>query len=700
MRSSKRLVGRPFAIVGVGASAGGLEAFTQLMSALPADSGMAFVLVQHLDPGHVSLLAEALAKVTAMTVKQADDGDVVAPNCVYVAPPKGQLTVEAGVLHLTPRPSQRRKATLPIDTFLRSLADAHGSHAIGVILSGNASDGTDGLRAIKSADGITFAQEPASARFDGMPRSAVDAGVVDYVLPIPDLAVELIRLSHHPYVVDEDAGFDPETRASVIEVLRRVVGVDFGDYKPATFERRLARRMAVRNIDTLPTYLALLEAEPTEATHLYEAILVHVTSFFRDPEAFESLRRLVFPEIMKSHAEGQAIRVWVTGCASGEEVYSLAILLLEFLASESQSCPIQIFGSDISDAVIDKARQGIFAESALQDVDDERRRRFFTRVEGGYRINKSVRDLCVFVRHDLTADPPFSKLDLVTCRNVLIYFDQPLQKRVLPILHYALNPKGFLMLGRTESISGFASLFSPVDRANKVFSRTATASVLRFAPRSEMPPLGTPPMRLPRLEVSQRFGTLSGQLDRLLLNRYSPPGVVINERMEILQFRGETGAFLQPAPGRPQNSLMKMVRPGLGVALRAAVARARIDSDMVRSADVEIEVGGALCDIVVLPVPGSVDDVEPMLLVLFEPSTRSRLNAPSATPANEAVPAATADAVQRSRKLELELAATREYLQSLVDAQDQTNEELNGANEELLSGNEELQSLNEELETA
>ncbi len=700
MRRSKRDVRPSFPIVGVGASAGGLDALTQLFSALPDDLGMAFVVVQHLDPAHPSLLAEALAKVTAMAVTQAKDGDVVASNCVYVGPPNTQLTIAAGVLHLAPRTNQRRKNTLPIDAFLRSLAETHGSHSIGVILSGNASDGTDGLRAIKGSDGITFAQDPQSAKFDGMPRSAVDAGVVDYVLPIAELATELARLSHHPYIANEGSAFDPETRESVIALLRTTVGVDFSNYKVATFDRRLARRMALRNTDTLSAYLALLTAEPREATQLYEDILVHVTSFFRDAEAYDCLRTRVFPEIIKSRGEGQPIRVWVAGCSSGEEVYSMAILLLEVLGSEARECPIQIFGSDISEAIIQKARQGIFPESALEDVDDERRRRHFTKVETGYRINKNVRDLCVFVRHDLTSDPPFSKLDLVTCRNVLIYFDQALQKRVLPILHYALNPKGFLLLGRTESISGFASLFTPIDKANKVFSRTATPSVLRFAPRPEAPPMASPASRIPRGELAQRFGSLTSQLDRLLLGRYSPPGVVINERMDILQFRGETGAYLQPAPGKPQNNLMKMARPGLAVALRAAVTKARAESISVRTADVEIEPGGDLCDVVVVSVPGSADDVEPLLLVLFEQSTVSRGVKPAGAAGEDVVALLPADPTQRSRKLEIELAATRDYLQSLVDAQDQANEELNVANEELLSGNEELQSLNEELETA
>jgi two-component system CheB/CheR fusion protein len=470
-----------FPIVGVGASAGGLEAFTQLLEELPSDTGMAFVLIQHLDATHASFLADALAKTSEMPISQAVDGERVEPNHVYVIPPNADLAILHGALTLLPRPSQGRRPHLPIDFFLRSLAAERGSHAIGVILSGTASDGTEGLRAIKGEDGITFVQEPRSAKFEGMPRSAIDAGVVDYSLQIHELAQELVRLSRHPYVSANQ--FPPPRRDEItlnkiFVLVRSAVGVDFSEYKAPTFDRRLARRMALRKVDVLADYLALLQEDPNEVHSLYEDILIHVTSFFRDAEVFEGLKAQVFPSLLSAKADGASLRFWVAGCSLGEEVYSLAIALLEFLGNAASTRPIQIFGSDVSEKAIERARSGVYPDAALRDVSDERRRRYFTKLDAGFRINKTVRDLCVFVRHDLARDPPFSKLDLVSCRNVLIYFGPALQKRVLPTLHYALNQGGILLLGRTESIAGFGQLFEPLDKAHKFFLRSASASAL------------------------------------------------------------------------------------------------------------------------------------------------------------------------------------------------------------------------------
>ena len=567
-----------FPIVGVGASAGGLEAFTQLLKHLPADSGMAFVLIQHLDPTHTSFLRDALAKATPMTVSQAEDGTAVEPNHVYVIPPDADISIHGGRLTLAARPVDGRRSHLSVDGFLRSLAADRGSHAIGVVLSGNASDGTEGLRAIKAENGITFAQDPDSAKYGEMPRNAVNAGVVDAALAIPELARELVRLSRHPYVAAVEgppATGGADVRNQILMVVRNAVGVDFGEYKLATVERRLARRMAVRRAEDEQAYLALLQGDPEEARALYEDILIHVTSFFRDPAVFDALASQILPAILKDKPDGAPIRVWVAGCSSGEEVYSIAIALLELL--EGSSRPVQIFGSDLSEPIIAKARAGLYSDASLRDVSDERRRRYFVKADRGYRINKTVRDLCVFVQHDLARDPPFSKLDLVSCRNVLIYFDQALQKRVIPSLHYALNQPGYLLLGHTESISGFAQLFSVADKANKIFTRTALPSTLRFAPRFDPRrverPLAEPD---PRTQVRGRVD-VAKHLDRMLLARYAPPGVLINDQMEILQFRGQTGSFLQPAPGEPQSDLIKMARPGLIGALRAAVAEVKRD---------------------------------------------------------------------------------------------------------------------------
>ncbi len=686
------LGGAAFPIVGVGASAGGLDAFTQLLKHLPADTGMGFVLIQHLDPTHASFLRDALAKATTMPVSQATDGTAVEPNHVYVIPPDADISIQRGRLTLASRAGDGRRSHLSVDGFLRTLAADRGSHAIGVVLSGNASDGTEGLRAIKAENGITLAQDPESAKYGEMPRSAVNAGVVDYALAIPDLAGELVRLSRHPYVAAVDgppAAGDADARNQILMVVRKAIGVDFGEYKPSTVERRLARRMALRRVQDEQAYLALLHGDPAEARALYEDILIHVTSFFRDPALFDALESQVLPAILKDKPDGAPVRIWVAGCSTGEEVYSIAISVLEVLGNSSR--PVQIFGSDLSEPVIAKARAGLYPDTALRDISDERRRRYFVKADRGYRINKAVRDLCVFVQHDLARDPPLSKLDLVSCRNVLIYFDQALQKRVIPSLHYALNEPGFLLLGHTESISGFGQLFSVVDKANKIFTRTALASALRFAPRFD-PRRVERPTADPATRTTVRGRVDIGKhLDRMLLARYAPPGVLINERMEILQFRGRTGSFLQPAPGDPQNDVIKMARPGLISALRAAVAEAKREMAPVRRNGVEVDQDGLTrrCNVVVLPFTGYPDVKEPLFVVLFEEAAAAE------QPGREQ-----ADENRRLQRLEHELVATKEYLQSLIEEHGQTNDDLGSANEELVSGNEELQSMNEELETA
>ena len=693
-----------FPVVGIGASAGGLEAFTQLLKHLPPDTGMAFVLIQHLDPAHSSFLPEALAKATKMAISQPSNGTRVKPNHVYVIPPEADITIHDGVLAVVPRMPDEQRPHLPIDLFFRSLATARGSHAIGVVLSGTASDGTEGLRAIKAENGISLAQNPASAKFAEMPRSAMDAGVVDGALPIPDLAAELVRLSRHPYLAANaevhaapSSEGDEVLTSRILSLVRTIVGVDFSEYKRPTFERRLARRMALRRADGLKGYLALLERDPDEVRALYEDILIHVTSFFRDPEVFVTLETQIFPSIIQQKPAGAPIRIWVAGCSTGEEVYSLGISLLEVLGQATN--PVQIFGSDLSEATIARARAGVYPDSALRAVSDERRRRYFVKGDRGYRINKTIRDLCVFVQHDLARDAPFSKLDLVSCRNVLIYFDALLQRRILPTFHYALNQPGYLLLGRTESISGFGRWFSTVDKESKLFARTAVPSTLRFAPAKSAPQPERPAPDAPSPVPTRRTLDLGRHLDRVLLARYAPPGVLVNDKMEVVQFRGETGSFLQPAAGEPQNDLIKMARPGLVSPLRAAIADAKREMAPVLRSGIEVDEGGfkRTCNLVVFPFTGPPEVKEPLYVVLFE----------------ETVPAETggADVKRRRRtdwldermripKVEHELMATKEYLQSLIEEHGRTNDDLGSANEELVSGNEELQSMNEELETA
>ena len=495
---------RLFPVVGVGASAGGLEAFTQLLRHVPPDTGMAFVLVQHLDPTHTSLLGEVISRATEMPVAEAADGVRVEPDHVYVIPPNadlgmadGRLTVASGAAGARPH--------LPIDAFFRDLARERGPRAIGVVLSGTASDGTEGLRAIQAENGVTIAQEPASAKFPGMPESAIAAGVVDQALPIVGIAEALTRLAKHPYVAagKPEGARDDDAIAAICGVVRRATGVDFTAYKASTFDRRLARRMALRQTATHPEYLALLERDAEEPIALYEDALIHVTSFFRDPEVFDALKRDVFPAILAHKTERAPVRVWVAGCSTGEEVYSLAIALLEYLSDGAGdgSHAVQLFGTDASERAIERARRGVYAEGALRDIGEERRRKYFTKVDGAFVIRKSVRDLCVFVHHDLATDPPFSKLDLVSCRNVLIYFGPDLQRRIVAMLHYCLVQPGFLLLGASESIGGFPDLFSVVDKDHKIFARTAAASALTFTSRTESRPL---PRAAQRWRTSRR----------------------------------------------------------------------------------------------------------------------------------------------------------------------------------------------------
>jgi two-component system CheB/CheR fusion protein len=739
--STSRAPGAPVTVVGIGASAGGLDAFTQLLTHLPPDSGMAFVLIQHLDPAHKSFLGEALCKATQMPVTQAVNGELPQPNHVYVIPPDADISIEGGMLTLVPRPSDTGKSHLhlPIDSFFQALAMERRNGAVGVVLSGTASDGTEGLRAIKAQGGITFAQTPATAKFAGMPQSAVDAGVVDHVLPVSALARELVRLSSHPYLsaaadpegegpssmdsadsadsgrsVDllppassagwgrADSGNNAVVMTQIMNVVKTVVGVDFSEYKSPTFERRLARRLALRGIETLGAYLSLLEGDPAEVRALYEDTLIHVSSFFRDPDAFATLKRLVFPEILKHKDEAAPIRIWVGGCSTGEEVYSLAIALLEFLGDSPNPHPVQIFGSDVSQQSIQSARAGKYLESAMVGVSEEQRRRYFTKVEAGFRISKSVRDLCVFVRHDLARDPPFSRLDLMSCRNVLIYFDQPLQKRLIPTFHHSLNEPGFLLLGRSEYISGFANLFYPVDKASKIFARSAGPSNVRYETRPEMHPTHPYPAALGGTAFPRRAADIGGHLDRLLLERYAPPGVLVNERMEILQFRGQTGAYLEPAPGEPQHNLIKMARGGLLGTLQMILARAKTEMAPVRANGVEVDQDGftRTCDIVVVPFIGLPETDEPLFVVLFEEVRPSTEGSPVTSEDLSPPESSSEKNASKVPKLTHELAATKQYLHALIEEHGRTNDELGSANEELVSGNEELQSLNEELETA
>src|SRR5258708_6867480 len=466
-------------VVGIGASAGGLEAMRQLLEQLPAKTDMAFVLVQHLDPQHDSLLTELLAKSTPLPVSQVKDGMRVELNHLYVIPTKTTLNIEEGILKLIPRQDIQGQH-MPIDSFFRSLAEDQGNKAMGVVLSGAASDGALGIQAIKGAGGVTFAQDEATAKYTGMPHSAIKTGCVDFILPPGKIAHELARIGRHPYVVSRaptevlpSEGAEDQFLGEIFNRLRSAKGVDFTAYKHSTLKRRMLRRMAVHKIESLKEYAKFLKDTPPEAEALYHDILITVTNFFRDPDSFAALTDKVFPSLLKDRSLKAPIRLWIPGCSTGEEVYSMAICLLEFLEHRASNISLQIFGTDINEAALGRARKGIYIENIVSDVSVDRLARFFVKIDGQYQVNKAIREMCVFAKQDVTMDPPFSKLNLISCRNMLIYLGPELQKRVIPIFHYALSPGGFLMLGVSETIGASTHLFTPVDKKNKIYAKKA-----------------------------------------------------------------------------------------------------------------------------------------------------------------------------------------------------------------------------------
>ena len=691
---------RTFPIVGVGASAGGLEAFRSLLQALPAKTGMAFVLVQHLDPEHESLLTKLLSHATRLPVTEVTEGVAIEPDHVYVIPPNKVLGIRNGDLHLLARRRQDPKH-MPVDSFFHSLAENEGSRAIGVILSGVASDGTLGLAAIKAAGGITFAQDSRSSKYDGMPRSAIAAGCVDFVLPPEGIAKEIKRISLHPYLGTADhsaagggRGERNEDLLKIFALLRNSTEVDFTNYKRSTINRRIARRMVLHKISTLRQYLKHLHENRTEIMALCEDLLIHVTSFFRERDAFRALKDTVLPRIFRSKAKGEPLRVWVAGCSTGEEVYSIAITVLEYLQQNRSSVPIQIFGTDVSEAVLEQARAGIYSESAMSAVSPARTREFFVRADGGYQIVKRIREMCIFARQDLIRDPPYSRLELLTCRNVLIYLEPVLQKRVMSVLHYALKPNGFLILGKSESISGFAELFAPVGRKYKIYSKKSSAS------RPEFDLLAAHPKH-PFAETSEgeapaRFDPQK-EADRIVMSQFSPAGLVAGSDLQILHFRGNVAPYLSPSPGQASLSLLKMVRPEFAVELRTAIHRAGKQDVPVRKEGILIKRNGQLNEVNLEVVPFKGHTEERFFLVLFHESRVPDSEEP-ATPGSKAK--SPRNGHLETARLQRELQTTKGHLQSIIEEHEATNEELKSANEEVLSSNEELQSTNEELETA
>ena len=712
-QASKPSARSTFPVVGIGASAGGLEACQLFLTTLPPNLGMAYVFLPHLDPARESAFREILARWTSMPVVDAENEMHIAPDNVYVIRRNCEMTISGGVLHLTER-HQPRSVHMTIDIFLRSLAADAGRNAIGIILSGTASDGTMGIAAIKGEGGITFAQD-SSAKYDGMPASAIASGAVDLVLPPDAIARELTRIAGHPYIsgdgieLENEVGETREAQmGQVFALLRRATRVDFSEYKPPTIGRRVARRMALHKLEKLSDYVVLLQRDRNEISALYQDLLINVTSFFRDPNAFDALKNVVYTELLKQRQNTMTpIRIWVPGCSTGEEPYSHAISLMEFLGEERTEVPIQIFGTDLSETAIQRARAGIYRETIEADVSSIRLRRFFHRIDSGYQISKTVRDLCIFSTQNVFSDPPFSRIDLVSCRNVMIYLSQSLQRRVIPVFHYALNAGGFLMIGNTEGLLGSGpDLFDMADKKQKIYRKRSVPTPVTFGfsvPMAEPHHDVSPTLMAAKPSEPQRLPLdLQREADRLLLARYAPPSVVVNEHLEVVQTKGHTGPFLELPPGKVSLNLLKMARPGLLFELQNAIEEARQSGiDAIRpNVHVDGNSGGiTLIMLRVTPFKTPVQD-KASFLISFEPADG---NSASRPPELVVTPLSDDDRTMKDKQiaqLKQELAATKEYLQSIIEALESTNEELQSANEEIQSGNEELQSTNEELQTS
>ena len=708
-----------FPIVGIGASAGGLAAFEGFFSGLPADRdpGMAFVLVQHLAPDHKSILSDLIRHYTRMQVFEVTDGMVVQPNCAYIIPPNRDMALLNGTLQLM-EPTVPRGHRLPIDFFFRSLAQDQHERAIGIVLSGTGSDGTLGVRAIKGEGGMVMAQNPESTEYDGMPRSAIATGLVDYQLPPAEMSAHLqtyaARAFANPPQPIAISSFKTENLLKKICVLLRAqTGHDFSQYKPSTIYRRIERRLAIHQIETMEGYVKLMQQTPAEVEALFRDLLIGVTNFFRDPEVFQAIEQEVVPQLFADKPAGSVIRVWVPGCSTGEEAYSLAILLQEHLEALKQDFKVQVFATDIDSRAIATARVGLYPASIADNISTERLARFFASQPDGltYRIHKSIRDLLIFSEQDLIKDPPFSKIDLISCRNLLIYMNGALQKKIVLLFHYALNPKGFLFLGTSETVGDSIDLFTLLARKSKVYQRKEDAHSTQRAALSRTlasmttrtttaSPRAVEPKPLP-VKLSVRELT-----EQSLLQEVVPAAALIDRLGDILYLHGRTGNFLEPTPGEAGiNNILRMAREGLRRDLTLALHKAAGEKKVVRRFGLRVKTNGdfSSVNLTISPVaPRPAEYTKELFLVVLEeaPLLGSDQERSAALQALATGAGPDADADTRIEALKQELQAKEEYIQVANEELESANEELKSSNEEMQSVNEELQSTNEELETS
>ncbi len=687
----------PLYIVGMGGSAGALEAFEQFFNTMPADSGLAFVLVPHLDPTHKGIMPELLQRVTSMNVYQAEDGMRVQANSVYVIPSNKDLSIIHGTLQLM-EPSAPRGLRLPIDFFFRHLAEDQKERALCVILSGMGTDGTLGLKAIKEQLGMALVQDPASAKFDGMPRSAIDTGMVDYVAPAEELAAKLVEFVHHPAFVEEKAATVEEKKLTALQkifvLLRSHTGHDFSFYKKNTVIRRVERRMTVHQIGAIDHYVRYLQENPQEIDFLFKELLIGVTNFFRDADAFGALAEKGLSKLIAGKQKGNSMRVWVPGCSTGEEAYSMAIALVEYLEKEKRNgdFTIQIFATDIDKDAIEKARQGSYPANIAADVSEERLKRFFTKDDSFFRIRKEIREMVVFAPHDIIIDPPFTKLDILCCRNLLIYFNADLQRKLIPLFHYALNPGGIMFLGSAETIGTFGDLFQSLDSKWKIFLRRESAATL--AGMIELPSslLAPPAEKIKGGNKTRKGvqGAIPETAQRIIIDSFTPPSVLINGSGDIFYISGRTGKFLELTTGKAALNVFALAKQGLGIELAGAVRKAiATGKDVVlRGLRVRSNGGFTNCDMTVRPIDEP-DYMRGLLLVVFSESRPARTRREKGHAAGTA-----------AEELEKEIKYLREALQTTNEEMETSQEELKSSNEELQSTNEELQSSNEELTTS
>ena len=690
---------KAFPVVGIGASAGGLEPLEAFFANVSSEKlEIAFVIIQHLSPKHKSIIGQILKKDTDMPIKEVQDGMKLEPNTVYFNPPDQEVGIYHGTFHLT-APLEARHVRMPIDYFFRSLAQDLEDRAICIILSGTGSDGTLGLRAIKGAGGITMAQAEVQAKYPFMPRSAIDTGLVDFILAVEKMPQAIINYLQHPYLETREKELPADKRyqnflQKILMLVRANTKHDFSHYKQTTIRRRISRRLAVHEIEDIDNYFRYLQQNPGEIQALFKDLVICVTSFFRDTEAFKVLETKVIPDILGHKPDDQPIRVWVPGCGSGEEALSLAILFNEGMEQIGKRHVMQIFATDIDPDAIGKARQGEYPESIVADITPERQKRFFVKQDGFYRIKQDIRDSIVYAEQNLISDPPFSRLDLISCRNVLIYLDTELQKQILPLFHFTLNPNGYLFLGSSESIGGAADLFSSVDTKWKIYQRKGQLHQhWEGYPATKMSAAKIKPLHQ---EGVPREVNIHNMMERIVLEEYAPPAILIDQRYDVLYLQGNTGKFLSMPRGEPSYNLFNLVHEDLRPKLLSVLHQAASEKKTIRSESIPYRQpeGKAGClNLTVRPLVGPA--TANLFLMVFEEQPP-----PVTTKKGKGKAQVEPEEESRVAILEHELQATKEYLQATVEELEASNEELKSTNEELQSTNEELQSTNEELETA